>query len=220
MIKAVLFDLDQTLIDFMLLKRRASEKAALVMINAGLKLDRKKAGKQLFEFYLKDGIDGNTAFQNFIRKHNGKMNDRILAAGLNAYLDAKRHYLKPYKDVVPVLKKLRKRMKLGVVTDAPRLKAYQRLDAMGIADYFDFVVGFEDTGRQKPSSLPFRKALKKLNFKASEVLMVGDWPERDIKGARKVGMKTCFAKYGHWNEIKDSGADFEIERFEEILKVI
>lgn len=196
----------------------ASEKAALAMIKAGLKIDKRKAGKELFEFYLKNGIDGDTAFSNFIKKHNKNMSDRILAAGINAYLDAKRHYLKPYPKVVPVLRKLKKNFKLGVVTDAPRLKAFLRLDSMGIADFFDVVVGFEGVG--KPSKIPFRNALRKLKLKGEEVLMVGDWPERDILGAKKVGMKTCFARYGHWKHVKDSGADFEIDKFEELLKVV
>ena len=38
-------------------------------------------------------------------------------------------------------------------------------------------------------------------------MMVGDWPDRDIKGAKLVGMKTAFAKYGSTENVKDSGAD-------------
>ena len=48
--KAVLFDLDQTLIDFFRMKREASKKAANAMIKAGLRLDKRTAGKKLFDF--------------------------------------------------------------------------------------------------------------------------------------------------------------------------
>jgi FMN phosphatase YigB (HAD superfamily) len=49
---------------------------------------------------------------------------------------------------------------------------------------------------------------------------VGDNPERDIKGAQELGMKTCLAKYG-WNKRKtDIKADYEINRFEDLLKVL
>ncbi|MFH1471764.1 MAG: TIGR02253 family HAD-type hydrolase [Nanoarchaeota archaeon] len=221
MIKAILFDLDQTLIDFITLKKKASEKAAEAMVKAGLKMNKKTAGKELFDFYLKNGIDGNTAFQEFIKKHNGEMSDRILAAALNAYLDAKRHYVKPYTDVIPTLKKLKKKgLKLAIVTDAPRLKAYMRLDAMGITDFFDVVVGFEDTGEAKPSSLPFKKALKELNIKPEEAMMVGDWPDKDVLGAQKVGMKACWASYGAVRINPEIKADFEIKKFEKLLDVV
>ncbi len=221
MIKAILFDLDQTLIDFITMKKKASEKAAYAMVKAGLKIEKKTAGKELFDFYLKNGIDGNTAFQEFIKKHNGEMSDKILAAALNAYLDAKRHYVKPYPEVIPILKKLKKKgIKLAIVTDAPRLKAYMRLDAMGITDFFDVVVGFEDTGEQKPSCLPFRKALKELSIKPEEAMMVGDWPDKDVLGAQKVGMKACWASYGAVRVNPEIKADFEIKEFEGILKII
>ncbi|MBU4246014.1 MAG: TIGR02253 family HAD-type hydrolase [Nanoarchaeota archaeon] len=221
MIRAILFDLDQTLIDFITMKKKASKKAAQAMVKAGLKIGIKTAGKELFDFYLKNGIDGNTAFQEFIKKHNGEMNDRILAAALNAYLDAKRHYIKPYPDVIPTLKKLKKKgIKLAIVTDAPRLKAYMRLDSMGITEFFDVVVGFEDTGEQKPSSLPFKRALKELNVKPEEALMVGDWPDKDVLGAQKAGMKACWASYGAARPNPKIKADYEIKAFRELLDLL
>lgn len=220
MIKAILFDLDNTLIDFMKLKRKASSAAAKAMVNAGLKFNGKNIENELFDFYLKDGIDGNTAFQNFMKLHHGKIDDRILAAGINAYLSAKEEWVKPYPKVRLTLEKLKKKYKLGIVTDAPRLKAYQRLDAMGIADFFDVVVGFEDTGERKPSKLPFKRALDQLKLKPEEVLMVGDWPERDIQGAKNLGMKTCWASYGSDQPNNKIKADFEINKFEEILRFL
>ena len=61
---------------------------------------------------------------------------------------------------------------------------------------FDEVVTFDDTGFHKPAKEPFKKIKKLLNVDFSDCLMVGDWPERDIKGANQLGMKTAYAKYG------------------------
>ena len=61
--------------------------------------------------------------------------------------------------------------------------------------------------------------LKRLKFKPSECLMVGDWPERDIQGAKRIGMKTCFARYGN-PKIRSSGADFEIKDFKELIGIM
>jgi len=219
MIKAVLFDLDMTLIDFMKMKRKASDAAAKAMVKAGLNMDVKKARKKLFDEYIQD-IEGEHVFQDFLKEHNS-LNDRILAAALNSYIQTKYRYMKPYPKVKQTLNRLKaKGLKLGIVTDAPRLKAFQRLDAMGIADMFDAVVGIEDTGRRKPSKLPFRKALKELGIKPEESLYVGDWPDRDILGAKKMGIATCFARYGYLGQGKPVWADCKITSFEEIEEIV
>lgn len=219
-LKAVLFDLDMTLIDFMKMKRQASGEAARAMVRAGLEMKPEEAEKRLFDTYMNEGIESDTAFARFLRE-NGSYSEKILAAALNAYLRVKQEHLKPYPDVRPVLERLRSMgLKLGIVTDAPRLKAWQRLDAMGIADLFDTVVGFEDTGRKKPDSLPFRRALKLLGVKPEDAMHVGDWPERDIAGAKALGIRACLARYGCLSNKKSAKADFEINKFSELLDVV
>lgn len=218
MIKAILFDLDMTLIDFIGMKRIAAHAAAEAMVKAGLRMRKKKAQYELFGIYLKD-IEGDYPITNFLKKFN-KYSDRILAAGINAYHKAKYEYLKPYPKVIPALKNLRRmNLKLGIVTDAPRLKAFTRLDEMKIADYFDVVVGWEDTGRTKPSKLPFKKALKLLKLKPSEVMHVGDYPEKDILGAKRAGLISCFASYGYLGKGKVVWANYKIKKFEDVLEL-
>lgn len=207
-----------TLIDFMKLKKLATDAAVKAMVKAGLKMPLKKCQKDLFNHYLTN-IEGDKVFENFLKSRN-HYSERILAAGINAYLKTKQYHLKSYPKVRETLIKLRKKgIKTAVVTDAPRLKAYMRLDAMGIADLFDFVVGYEDTGRRKPSKLPFKRALRLLKLKPSEVLHIGDWPERDVKGAKLIGMKTCLAKYG-WHQGRYIKPNYEINKFEDIVRII
>lgn len=213
MLKAILFDIDNTLIDFVRMKQLATYNAAKAMCNAGLTLPLTKAKKELLKTYYKVGIESSKPFQKFLKKHN-QCNERILAAGINAYLSSKLKHLKPYKDVIPTLKKLRK-YKLAIVSDAPKLKAYQRLDAMRITDFFQAVVCFEDTGRKKPSKLPFKMALKMLKVRPEEALFIGDRPERDVKGARAIGMHAVLAGYGY-----DGGKKAGLKRFKDILKVV
>ncbi len=50
--------------------------------------------------------------------------------------------------------------------------------------------------------------------------MVGDWPERDIIGAKNVGMKTAFAKYGDTFDTKNSGADYVLEDISDLINII
>ena len=77
-----------------------------------------------------------------------------------------------------------------------------------------------DTGKRKPDPVPFREILRRLDVTAEEALMIGDWPERDVAGASAVGMKTVFARYGDTFDTVDSGADYEIDDFDDILGII
>ena len=85
MIKAVIFDLDNTLIDFMRMKMVSCDAAINAMIGAGLNIERKKALKVLFGLYDKYGLEEKTIFQKFLKKVAGKVDYRILASGIVAY---------------------------------------------------------------------------------------------------------------------------------------
>jgi FMN phosphatase YigB (HAD superfamily) len=52
--------------------------------------------------------------------------------------------------------------------------------------------------------------------------LIRDRVKRDIETAKKLGIKTCYARYGEKNPVKEgeSSADFEIESIKEILKLI
>ena len=50
--------------------------------------------------------------------------------------------------------------------------------------------------------------------------MIGDWPERDVLGAKKIGMKTAFARYGDVFNTKESGADYDLDDISELLPII
>jgi HAD superfamily hydrolase (TIGR02253 family) len=220
MIKAVLFDLDNTLIDFWKMKKVSCSAAIDAMIGAGLNVDHDKAFKILFKLYDKHGLEEKKIFQKVLKQLTGNIDYKVLANGIVAYRRVRTGFLEPYPNVDYILMKLKaKGIKLGIITDAPRLKAWIRLASIKLSNYFDIVVTFEDTGQLKPSKKPFEIALNKFNLDPEECLMIGDWPERDIKGAKSIGMKTCFARYGN-PQIKKSHADYEISNFKDILKII
>ncbi len=220
MIKAVIFDLDNTLIDFMTMKKLSCDAAVSAMIGAGLNVNKEKAMKELFELYDKYGLEEKTIFQKFLKKIAKKIDYEILASGIVAYRRVRIGFLEPYPHVSEVLFELKQRgIKLAIVSDAPRLKAWIRLVSMKINHLFDVVVTFEDTKELKPSNKPFMIAFNKLKVKSSECLMVGDRPEKDIKGAKKLGMLTCFAKYGN-PKAKGSDADYEINDIKELLEIV
>jgi len=225
MIKAIIFDLDNTLIDFMKMKRSSINAAIYAMIEAGLPIRKEDAVDILFKLYDKYGIEDNTIFQKFLKETIGEVDYKILSAGIVAYRRIREHHLDPYPNVRPTLKKLKESdYKLAIVSDAPRLKAWLRLTYLGLTNYFDIVVTFDDTNKKKPSPEPFRFALEKLKVKPEEVIIIGDDIKKDIAGGKKLGMLTVFARYGdtffHKPENGYQKPDYVIDDIKELLDVL
>ncbi|MFH0929065.1 MAG: TIGR02253 family HAD-type hydrolase [Candidatus Aenigmatarchaeota archaeon] len=223
MIKVVIFDLDNTLIDFMRMKTLSCEAAMEAMIKAGLKIDKKKGMDTLFHLYSKKGLEYQKIFQLFLKNVIGKVDYGIMASGIVAYRRVKNGLIYPYPNVVPTLNKLRKKYKLAIISDAPRIQAWLRLAAMGIQDKFDCVITFDDTKVKKPNKKPFLYALKKLGVEPKECLMVGDSLGRDIAPARKMGFKTAYAKYGYdptMCEVSRVKPDYVLNDIKDLLKIL
>ena len=221
MIKAVIFDLDNTLLDFMKMKSSSISAAVKGMINAGMSIDEKKSIEEIYQIYETKGYEHQEVFNEFIVNNIGEINYKYLAAGIVEYKKAKEKALNLYDDVVPTLEELVSMdLKLGIVSDAPSREAWIRLYMLNLHDKFKEVVTFNDTGFHKPAKQPFIRISKKLNVNLKECMMVGDWPDRDIKGAKQVGMKTAFAKYGSTEKISESGADHDLDSLNELVDII
>lgn len=221
MIKAILFDLDNTLTDFMEMKHRSSEAAVRAMIGAGLPISREKATTILYSLFEKHGMEDQEIFQKFLRKTMRNIDYRILATGVVAYRKVKAGTLEPYPHVRRTLLNLKMQgITLGILTDAPRMQAWLRLASMQLTDFFDVVITYDDTNKRKPHALPFRKAIDELQLAPEHILMVGDMPQRDMVGAKRAGMQTCFARYGYEGKIGKVNADYDIQDISEIIKII
>jgi len=196
-IKAVLFDLDNTLIDFTRAKSESVRAASRAMARAGLRIPPEKIERMLWTLYQEHGIEHQKIFQKLLRATIGRIDYRILAAGITAYRAAKQQHLHAFPRARFVLSKLRERgFKLGVVSDAPRMQAWTRLTQAGLADFFSTVTAFEDVRVKKPHYAPFRTAARKLGLHPKKILFVGDSLRRDVTGAKRVGMRTAWARYG------------------------
>ena len=221
MIQAVIFDLDNTLLDFMNMKMKAVESAIHGMIEAGLQIDSDYAKEKIINIYEEKGWEYQEVFDDFIQNELGELDYKILASGIVAYRKAREASLILYPNVNSTLITLSKwGLKLGVVSDAPSREAWMRICSVNLHHIFDAIVTFQDTGKHKPSPEPFERIASLLTTPLEHSLMVGDWPERDVIGAKKLGMKTAFAKYGDVFGTKHSGADYDIMDVKEILSII
>lgn len=221
MIKAVIFDLDNTLVDFMAMKRQAITAAIDSMIDAGLRLTREEVQERIDAIYKERGIEFQNVFDQLLYDVFQKVDYKILSAGIIAYRRAREAALVPYPHVNMTLVSLLKQgIKLAVISDAPGREAWLRLCYLNFHHIFDHVITFDDTGERKPSPVPFRRALDLLGVRPEETLMVGDWAERDMVGAAQVGITTVFARYGDTFGTVDSNAKYDISDVSELLNVI
>ena len=151
----------------------------------------------------------------------GKVSNKILAAGIVSYRRAREATLLVYPNVNKTLIELIKMgIKLAVVSDAPSREAWMRLYYLNLHHVFEPVLTYDDTGVRKPSAKPFKMALDVLNVEPEEALMIGDWPERDVVGAKQIGMKTIFARYGDTFGTIDSGANWDVNDIYEVVGII
>ena len=220
-IKGVVFDLDNTLLDFMKMKEVAVKSAIRGMIESGLEIDEDKSYNDIISIYEEFGWENQKVFDVFLNKTIGYVDNKFLAAGVVAYRRAREANLLAYPNVNRTLLALTKLgIKLAVVSDAPSREAWMRIYYLNLYHFFDTVITFDDTGERKPSSVPFEMALNKLNLDPVDSLMIGDWPERDVVGAKQIGMRTAFAVYGDTFGTKHSGADWDIKDISELITII
>ncbi len=197
---AVFFDLDNTLIDYAGYKLRTATAAALELVRRGFPDTVENLVKKIFEVYAKRGMEYQKTMHDVIVQYGLEvgMAEMFQQASLIEYNRVKFNGIHPYPEALDVLKELREmRLRRAIVTDGPRNKAWQRILLARLEDEFDAVVTKDDAGETKPHHAPFRTALRKVGTIAKRALMVGDSINRDMYGARRLGMRTCYAIYGN-----------------------
>lgn len=111
--------------------------------------------------------------------------DKVQGA-LDVFLAA-RNTVTLYEDVLPVLDKLKGRVALGSISNG-----VSDLQAIGLAGHFRFSVAAHQVGCVKPAAAIFLAACTALGVAPEEALYVGDDPELDVAGAQGVGMRAAW----------------------------
>jgi len=123
-----------------------------------------------------------------------------------------------FDGIVAVLEQLKaERRRLGVVTAKRRPTVERVFAGAGIGDFFDVVVGSDDTERHKPHPEPVLKALELLDARPLDAAYVGDSPF-DIAAARAAGVFAVAVGWGGIHRVKD--ADAVVGTPEELLGVL
>lgn len=127
-----------------------------------------------------------------------------------------------YEGILPLLEALSASgIPLAVITNKPSKPSHIILEGLGIASYFQVVVGGDTTAKRKPDSEPVHYAANKINVKTSRILLVGDSPN-DVLSARNAEAKSCGVTWGigALNHLQASTPDFYAHHPSEILKLV
>jgi putative hydrolase of the HAD superfamily len=192
-IKAIIFDMDNTLFDFVAAKLHACRLVAECM--------GRTDGERLFEYFLHSGhgFENHDNIKDYL-SDRGCFREEAFATCVAIYQREKLSVLVPYPGIHDVLAAIRNRsMKMAVLTDAHRENALLRLEKLDLVQYFDHIITTDMTGAKKPALEPFLLALKMLGTNPDETLLIGDSIRRDIVPAQILGMVTAYARYGDRN---------------------
>ncbi|PWU68744.1 HAD family hydrolase [Gracilibacillus dipsosauri] len=213
MIKAVLFDLDGTL-----LNRDASVRRFI-----DLQYDR-------FE-HLLDSITKKEYIERFLQLDNrgyvwkDKVYQQMIKEFeiigisweelLQDYISEFKYSCIPFPHLIEMLEELKTRnIAIGMITNGRGQFQMDNIQALGIEKYFDSILVSEWEGMKKPNPNIFLKALQDLEVNPEESLFIGDHPENDVIAATAVGMKGVWKKDKHW---KHATTEYTIDDLLEIL---
>ncbi len=224
-IKAILFDIEDTLYDSSLQMRMARLNAIRAMNEAGLPVDLEIGYKMLEEIVKDYGPHYTKHFDKLLERLGLKWNPRVIAAGVVAYRETSQVYLKPFSDAVPTLIKLRDLgYKLGVVAEGRSVKEWQKLIQLGVDHIFHSVLISEDLGTEELSIDQFLEGTRRLNVKPEEAVYVSSKPNRGILYANKAGLVTIRLRRGDSSaekpKVPEARAKYTIDRLSEIMDIL
>jgi len=215
--KAIIFDLDNTLYDVEQYYLGAFKEIAKYL-SKKYGLSKQEIYKRLVNRWREKTSMYPHLFNDLLDFFNLKNELENIIKIFNDY-DGE---LKPYSDVIPTLNELKERnYKLGIITDGNVERQKRKIKLLGLDRFFDIIVFTKELDNPKPSEIPFQRAIDKLGVKSQECFFVGDNPLIDFEGAKKVGMKTVRLLKGEFKNIaKNEFIDYEIKEFKELLEVM
>lgn len=189
MIKAVFFDLDDTLYDTSGFAKLARRAAINVMIDAGLPLSSDEAYRMLKGIISEKGSNYDKHFNVLTKRVFGEEKPLLIALGMITYHNVKFALLRLFPETMSTLIYLKsKGYHLGVISNGVTIKQWEKLIRLGLHHFFDEVVTSQEAGVEKPDERIFQLALDRMGCKAEKSVMIGNKFSDDISGAINIGM--------------------------------
>jgi putative hydrolase of the HAD superfamily len=219
-IKAVFFDLDDTLLNTSGSRRERAEIAARFLVEADPSLTVDGVVARILEPVSEDGWPRGVG-SVLVELGQAHSPHGLRAYGAWFFEDCE-HLVYPFEGAADTLAALGGRYTLGVITNGPTAVQRRKYEALCIEAHSrpELFVPSELVGYQKPDARIFHHALKLAGVAASEAVMVGDWLAADVVGAQNAGMRGVWFN-PHGRPVPDGASpDAIIRRFEELPGVL
>lgn len=212
-LRAVLFDLDGTLVD------------SAPDLHAALNAVLQRRGLRALSLDEVKSMIGDGAAM-LVRRGlaaaggDAGETDAVLQEFLVVYQAEAVRHTRPYDGVIDTLKHLhRSGLRLAVVTNKPHAASMAVLEGLGMARFFEAVVGGDTAARRKPHPDPVLHALRLMGVAPSQTVMVGD-NHHDVAAARAAGVGAVAVTYGYSHvPHAQLGADRLIGRFADLVEL-
>ena len=201
-VKAVLFDLDDTLFDHAHCARTAlgTVRASHASLSAIDPLELEHTHSHILEDLHGDVAVGRLSldvaraerFRRLFRSAGFEPDDVLSAATAAAYRQAYIDSRRAVEGAAALLEAVRIRARVGIVTNNLGAEQREKLRDCGLDRHIDVLMASEEAGVSKPDPAIFALALERLSCAADEAVMVGDSWENDIVGALSAGIRAVW----------------------------
>ncbi|WMT39334.1 YjjG family noncanonical pyrimidine nucleotidase [Paenibacillus sp. D2_2] len=223
--KTLLFDVDDTLLDF-----KEAERLALrllfeeqqMKLTDEIEAHYKQVNQGLWRAFEEGQIDRdevvNTRFSLLLKEYGHEVDGVLLEQQYRSYLEQGHQLIDGALEVITALKG---GYDLHIVTNGVSKTQDRRLHDSGLHPMFTNIFVSEDTGYQKPMKEFFDYVFARIsNFDPQQALIIGDSLSSDIKGGQLAGLDTCwFNPTGQENDT-DIVPTYEIRTLEELYQIL
>ena len=218
-IRAVLFDLDDTLYDRTVANRRRAEWFAQTFVCAGDERQRREAVDLIVSLDALGYGSKDALLQQLrdlypcLRRHTASFKDTFDRQLLQ--------YLSLDPETTRLLSTLRAaQVPCGIVTNGSPFQL-QKIKRLGLDEHALCILVSDLFGCKKPEERIFRAAAAEIGVPLEQTLFVGDHPYNDIWGAHRVGMKTAWLqRYQPWpRDLSDLVPDLILRHVAELARV-
>jgi putative hydrolase of the HAD superfamily len=229
-LKAVFFDIDDTLFSTSVFAEKARRAAIEAMLAHGLKGDREDLIRELNEVVAEFTSNYEHHLDKLLLRLppeslDGRNPAILVAAGIVAYHETKFRELRVYDDVYEVLRELRRsHLILGIISHGWTVKQAEKIVRLKITEFLDPRAIFisDQIGISKPNPKLYRKACEALGVDPREAMYVGDNPKNDLEPAKVLGMVSVWMRRSGRHQLETGAAppDYQIRNFHELRDVL